>query len=1271
MYRALVIRAGWVSLCLLIFATVSFSQPAPNATPSLSPQQIVYTGSLFGYFRVPDLQSVTARGCPTPTPTPSTSPSPDCTSSKIDDKNRGSDSKAASAFLQRKKQCFENAILVGTGDNFAPRLEARTFTPAPAPDPKDPKPNNYHAANKELYNWYQKGNRWVPVDFLPDDLKELLARGVGTIPIDNVGCFLASARYAAIVPGKHDFYFGAERVRMLARFMAGLPKKEGQEPPQMLGANLVIKTVSLGDSPPQPERDKSKWPDDYSVLDLREGKPVYPWFSSRVHVKIAAPDGINIKQEFDRWSPGQQGTPRELLERFLDKKFESSTEPDREKWSKLRNEVKDLNAVYICPADDSNEIKIADCRKRNWLTKENGISVDKDAVTYSMFVPPDGLIQPGKNDYQPTFEPGKNYGFCLLNQTNANPKGDIENRCVLFPVYAPFFSFPRQVPSIGNDYTDPDPFVFLPRNGGSRQNDVAIFGVVDPKIGEQIGILNFSWLNQDHKLKSVVSAEAPAEALKEQLDYFQLWCQKKEACQKNGDGQFSGMKILLAQMSPPLARVLAARLPQFQVVVTEADQEQATSEAVLSTEWSPKGRAGAFIAVPSPYFDLDQAENLEGTLHVGLLEASTDGASWKLGLIKEKIVTPKPMPIGQPATEPSTPLSCDSSNTAQTFQGRVDSRLCSCLSSVSPASQKPDAPFDRVKWLTLCAMRERTGADVALIQKRDFYEEFRAIGQHDPDDPAQAQQILDRIIWKGDLLTLLYVSGSALKKTMDQSKKYDDDDKNILSLADEKFHGLEYLGIKKVSNEYLVNEVLVDDKKIYAVATTDYIAAGDTGYPDLAAALGPKTHSAQFPERLDTISGTVCRKLSLTQREADENCLPDLKRDSYLDASSAQPVPSYERPGFGSRLWKLFPFKIPSSPTKPTTTKPTTKDLLEQQAQHHPIWSLALRNFSLGFLSLSNNLTDAQLGAKFAAVSTSGVTAKKSHTITIGLNTRLSRSSHLNEFFVSMGIDYSEQSIGDVAPNISQLKNRLTGDAGLIRNIKGGRSKDRVGITFTLHAETPLQQPFTTFTLGTKDPLKITQNRSVLLLPRIGMRWQNGDNFFEVGGQAGREIQAFSGYRFNTQGSIVECLPSATKTFGACITEKSTPPMTVITKDSVATAILQNRPRAGLYWKYGLSIPFGSRVKYDINQEGNQEADFFFNFHQDNSADTRFLDRSKHSLKFTIWPSFSIGPSLQVLLYRNKVNHDFLFQKQFGFEANFSFNLFNRREKVVQLKSKP
>jgi hypothetical protein len=680
-----------------------------------------------------------------------------------------------------------------------------------------------------------------------------------------------------------------------------------------------------------------------------------------------------------------------------------------------------------------------------------------------------------------------------------------------------------------------------------------------------------------------------------------------------------------------------------------------------STVWSPEtNKSAPFMAVPSPYFYLGAPKDVEGFLHFGTVIAQHEGARrWSLSA---KVM--EDLPVNRDPGDPSPE-----------FRELVAGSLRKCLSAAAdPSSFKP--PFvqqtgsmmEQIRGLALCAMRERTGADVALIQKRDLYEEFTR--DDFPTEPTQQkerlQQIIDRIIWKGDLLTLLYVPGGAIRKALEQSKEFERDDSNFLSLADEKERQLEFLGIQEAGGDYLINEAPLEETKIYAVATSDYIGAGDTGYPDLAkASLNPKTRPTQFPDELDTISSVVCHRLFDNKQDIEKFCVGRLaSADSIIAEAATSPKPL----SLGRRLWNQVPFKWPG----PTPIPDATTIALEQKAQQRPIWTLALKNFSLGFLNLSNNLTDEQLGQKFGAVSTSGVTAKKSHLITVGLDTRLSRSSHLNEFFLELGMGYTEQSVGDVAPNISQLKNRLTGDVGLVRNIRGGgRSKDRVGVVFTLHAETQLQQPFSNFTLGTSEPLKISQNRNLLLLPRVGLQWKNGANFFEVGGQVGREIHALNGYRFSTQGSMVECLPSVTETFAACIARLSTPPMTAITKDSVATAVLKNRPRAGLYWKFGLSIPFGSKVKYELNQDENQESDFFFNFRDDNATDTRYLDRSKHSLKFSIWPSFSIGPTLRLLLYQNKVNRDFLFQKQFGLEANFSFDWFNRRERGVQIKHKP
>jgi hypothetical protein len=112
----------------------------------------------------------------------------------------------------------------------------------------------------------------------------------------------------------------------------------------------------------------------------------------------------------------------------------------------------------------------------------------------------------------------------------------------------------------------------------------------------------------------------------------------------------------------------------------------------------------------------------------------------------------------------------------------------------------------------------------------------------------------------------------------------------------------------------------------------------------------------------------------------------------------------------------------------------------------------------------------------------------------------------------------------------------------------------------------------------------------------------------------------------------------------------------------------EDRPRPGVYWKSNFSIPFGSRVKYVLDDEG----DFLFvNFRKDTTLDTRFRDISKHSLSFSIFPSISIGPTLRLLLYQNKINRHFLVQKEFGIETKISFDIFNRRETGVQFRNKP
>jgi hypothetical protein len=289
----------------------------------------------------------------------------------------------------------------------------------------------------------------------------------------------------------------------------------------------------------------------------------------------------------------------------------------------------------------------------------------------------------------------------------------------------------------------------------------------------------------------------------------------------------------------------------------------------------------------------------------------------------------------------------------------------------------------------------------------------------------------------------------------------------------------------------------------------------------------------------------------------------------------------------------------------------------------------------------------------------------------------LSRTSHRREVFLSTLVDYKKTSTGDDAgapPNILQVNNRITFDAGFVHGIKGGRAPLRFGVIVTFHVETPFENPFSLFNLsttdaeGNKEQLPVKYARSWLLLPRGGVRWLNGPSSrFELGVQGGWELNALRGFQFSTSGPTLECLPNPAQTFATCVSNLSDPAKGgLVTKDSQGTAILATRPRAGFYAKGALSIPVYSLVKYEPSYEG----DVFVNFSDDSPTDTKWRHIVKQNLKFTVFPNLSIGPSWQVLWYRSKNIDTYLIQHLVTLEVSYGFDLFNRRERDVQLKRK-
>lgn len=1209
--------------------------PTPTPTPT-PPVDVMYTGKLLGYFRVPSLQQHRRfKGCPSTSDTDS--------------------SAAAKTFLDWRKN--NSAILVSTGDNFSPQLEARIFS-----DPTGPG-SGYIPGNKELYTG-DGNDGWVFYKdlHLPQyrSLAQNIADGYGTIPTDNVGCFLRAARFDAVVPGKHDFYFGAERVRGFARFLAGTNTANGSYPVQMLGANLVLRTVPIvaQKTPSSVAEDKwfDPWPDKYPVLNLKDGGSAYPWFTyariQLMELRTGEKPLAELAAKFSSDGTLRSGVSDDLgphVDNIITAFPSPSSTYSQDQWdadqkelTQLKEKLKENLQGLLCESQGGpNDLptNLSTCIKLNRQFRLAGNKI----VVYLEFPI---RTATGKDGHYSTLTPGKNYQLC------AQLQGQSSTGCHRFSSHTPFFNFPHTHPQLStHNYTDPDPYVL--------KDHVAIFGVVDPTLGEQIGILNFGWNNKEDDLTSRVGFEDPAEALGQQLDYFE----KRHP-------NFSGLKVLLAQMNPQRARALSAKFPQFQIVVSAADQEQGTSDVETSTRWMAKGHKRAFMAVPTPYFN---SSTRTGSVHFGTVRAAKDqDRNWELKAhITPSLAVAEP---GDPATQFWTnmkrlPPSCLPANLATLSAGNATNQTY-------------------LKWRVLCAMRDYLAADVALIQKRDLYEKIPAfqeegeklldrakVRQAAPHHPQHIQQTLDRLIWKGDLITLLHVPGSALKKALQRSDEYVAEENATLSLAVERGRQLETLGIRKKDGEYFVNDLPLEDNKLYAVATTDYIGAGDTGYPDLVKeARNPRSHPAAFTGNLTAISSLVCRQyfLNLTQpQNPSPYCLEPIISSEYLDQTTAQRIPPHEQPGFFERTsdW------VKSAKPKGITPPKTVAEGVEQTVHRRNIWRLSVQSLSFGFKGLGNNITGKEQKEEFSGIPISGVNAKESETFTLGASTRLVHSWNRREFFVASGLDYDTLSEGDstIGISMSQRRNRLLNEVGFLFWRTPGRALPNFGVNLSLFTETQPFRPFSQFTLKSRDEttelnhrLKINGKRSWLLLPRLGIRWQGKTKLFEFGGQYGKEINAPNGYQFSDE---VICTPDASVPLSKCVEDNSDPATGgIITQDSEPIILTQDRPRAGSYWKVAFSQQIVPRVKYQFEDA----TDFFFvNFRQDTTVDTRFRSISKHRLNFEIWPSFSIGPVLDVLIYQNKRNKDWLIQRTFSIEAKINFDIFNRREPGAQVKHKP
>lgn len=1291
-------RAHWAVLAAVIVFGNLFGYGADTTTAKQSPSlNVLFTGRLLGYFRNPPLQSGMPNPLDIPCPRVSEAPQLSVEGTKL--------------FHAVQSYKYEARVFVGTGDNFAVYLPSRILEPSSQ--------RHGHYA-KDQFDWYPNGFEWARPD--PPALIADLRKGLGIVPTDNVGCYLAYAGYDAIVPGKEDFYFGPSRLQALARFLASIPRTEDSpyQPVQMLAANLLIKTSWLRDHDPIPDSKKPLLP--FKISDSSknpqitfpaDGTEILPWLAE-------------VTGSLD------SGATREIV---ISGPVE---DPDRQDWTMSV-------AASAVRVDFPNSPQC-------WAVRNvPGYSIDPKCETLNQVFRGTPEISHWRLERLKPMAPG-NYKACIwpLTGNAIVPVPGARPTCSRFRVGTPLFQYTNlQLPAAGpnTNFRQHDPSPYLIKRvcdqwvGSECQGErktVAVFGVVDPAMEEKIGKLESVWRaiaggKEAKKYETSLEVIDPAQALTQLIDYVRNCGERGDvaagdvcygAADEPAGQNFKFTKILLAQMDAGKATLLAAhfiRQYRFETVISEYDAQQFTRNQISLLDPSLNVLPGlpnsdssssmmdrdrkdfdlpAFVAVPPRAWDPTWSDDPVRVLRISYLNHGqrqyvVSGSTAKRSPNSPAICDDC---IAKAAQDELSRSRRDLAPEAKLSDASVHTLLVSLTSVLPVAAPPPPHPSEKdvAKALadaTLYAMLQQTHADVALMQKHDFYLPnplVECLVTQVPTSPSATpcpevqsssapdvhawQKILDALIWKGDIVTVIPVRGSVLQAVMKRSHQYDLNDQSGLSLNKEADRGLRTLGIKAdgFKDSYLINDLPLDPNRLYSVATTDYIALGDTGYPDLIDASVPEFPRPIYDKRpFQYVSSLVCR--DLVQKLPASNgmeCTPDFTAAEYFDELDVE----HPLPATGNtwqerwKSWLLFLRHVGQD--EPGVPKGRS---IEDWAQEQPsAWRFSLDKTSIGFTLQRHSDSQAVLNRTFGGVSNAQATAAKAHSWNTDQEASYTYNHHAWDFVSTEALLYTASFVdakSGAYRNPNQSVDSFTVNVGPRFHLPNKRKLPHWGIGTYLHYDT---QPFaveqslslTKSQIDVPGPLQFFLPRIHTLTDRVGVGNYGQKSYFEFGLEGGRAFNAFDQFKFFTNGSLVlTCSPSASQSLQKCISLNGD---TIVTPSSRVQVTQNSRPRTGTYWHSLLTFPTGDRMALSLEDQG----EFYFNNSGDNSTDTRVQNLTTAKYSFQIWPSLSFAPTYQIFLYENKQAYKSLWQQQAMIMLDFKFDWTSRRIGRSQVRYK-
>lgn len=1092
-----------VSYCLM-FCGAIFRLSAQN-----TPLTLQYSGGMLGYYAVPKIQDTSLTSC-------------------VD----ADQPKQVQEYLK----AAPGGLLVNTGDLFAPYIWSRQmYYPGGPAYPGGPvRPAGYYP--KELYQFGPNSPTWIlmPPKSMPSSQK---------IGADNVACFLRLAHFQAVVPGKHDFYFGPENLRKLASLLAE-PPNGAFAPVQMLAANLFIASTPAKSTP------------------SGEGAKDNRFTTALNGITIPIPDVVHpAARVFHLAGPVDEHTP--VFERaglYAD--------------SDHLNPESDAALLTLTIADGARNLVLPTPDLRSHI----GMALRVCA-----------RVRPPAGPAPKSREPG---WLCSAAFTPFHP----------LLQYSPGGSGPR--PGDWATY----------QNGTEK---IAVVGVVDPNLLEHVGLLNYSWLNDNPNLDTQVKVSDPLQALSQIM----------EAC--NEDLACHGSKfVVLAEMAPQTARVLAAHLQNRGVlaVITRADEDLATPSGVNASDFVVPP-----VLTPKPAYHSDR-----------LLVDALDTAPQKT------TISPQAGGRIQVETQQASagyPVHVEAGDADhKTAAGTLKDHKPSLAQALADAFGKRGRTDVRKLWeyAALESMMAYCRSDIAMLQHRDVFAHPDTVSFRPTDIPLQLR--IDQALWKGDIAVCAPVTGATIKAMLKDSDNFDRLDASDLAISEERNRGLARLGLSKGDDAYVVNGAPLDDKKLYSVAMTDYLASGDTGYPELRVPAVPPVKRIRDYHGLIEIGVLLCHAMQ------DQGCRGPLPPEEYFDRTS---LTAYNKQHSSPGLTELWQDYLKSN-FLPSGKRPQG---VEDRPQNQPRTILYLDKADYGLAYNTHTGSEKFVSTTFNGIPIAQVTAKEQRTQTIDWSIRLTRSLRRFDVYAASDASYAQtrtrnlQATEDTRAGepflLNQTRNQLNGEVGLTHRLLPFSYRSGAGLKFFVAArvETQLVDPQAQFALGSSgfETGIFAQPRNYYVSSRSGLRWDGKKSWIEAGFGFGPKLNALTGYTFTGIGKTSACsildTSSCTadlKAFGATVSASPSP------QDLISRIRLDfatgNRFQYGFFSTSKIALPIGllrAPAGLGLTVE-NQTQLFFRRPNEDTSVDTRYFSDFTIALSVPVVGNLSLAPKLDLFFFRNK-----------------------------------